>query len=162
MNHLIIPTPLGDMTAVAEGKTLLRLDFPLTRCPPADVGPAGDSPILRAAADWVSAYFAGERPAVPDVLAPEGTAFQQTVWDLLREIPYGESVTYGALARAVSERTGRRASPRAVGQAVGRNPISLMIPCHRVLGSGGAITGYGGGLDRKRALLRLEHIPWRE
>lgn len=150
------------MTAVAEGERLLRLDFPLTRCPPADVGPAGDSPVLRAAAGWVSAYFAGGRPAVPDFLAPDGTAFQQMVWSILREIPYGESVTYGAMARAAEKRTGRRASPRAVGQAVGRNPISLMIPCHRVLGSGGAITGYGGGLDRKRALLRLEHISWRE
>ena len=110
-----------------------------------------DSPVLLAVRCWLDAYFAGERPDVADVpLAPHGTAFQRRAWDALLAIPYGETRTYGALAAALGS------SPRAVGAAVGRNPISVIIPCHRVLGADGSLTGYAGGLDRKRALLELE------
>ena len=110
-----------------------------------------DSPVLLAARRWLDAYFAGERPDAADVpLAPRGTAFQLRVWDALLSIPYGETRTYGELAAELGS------SPRAVGAAVGRNPISVIIPCHRVLGAGGSLTGYAGGLDRKQALLELE------
>ena len=110
-----------------------------------------DSPVLLAARRWLDAYFAGERPGVADVpLAPRGTAFQRRVWGALLAIPYGETRTYGELAAELGS------SPRAVGAAVGRNPISVIVPCHRVLGAGGSLTGYAGGLDRKRVLLELE------
>ena len=110
-----------------------------------------DSPVLLAARRWLDAYFAGERPDAADVpLAPRGTAFQLRVWDALLAIPYGETRTYGELAAELGS------SPRAVGAAVGRNPISVIVPCHRVLGAGGSLTGYAGGLDRKQALLELE------
>lgn len=114
-------------------------------------GASADSPVLLAARRWLDAYFAGERPGVADVpLAPRGTAFQRRVWDALLAIPHGETRAYGELAAELGS------SPRAVGTAVGRNPISVIIPCHRVVGADGSLTGYAGGLDRKRALLALE------
>ena len=124
----------------------------------AETGEPADSPVLHAARCWLDAYFAGERPGVADVpLAPRGTAFQRRVWDALLAIPYGETRTYGELAAELGS------SPRAVGAAVGRNPVSVIIPCHRVLGAGGSLIGYAGGLERKRALLALEraHAPER-
>lgn len=114
-------------------------------------GASADSPVLLAARCWLDAYFAGRRPGVAGLpLAPRGTAFQRRVWDALLAIPYGETRTYGELAAELGS------SPRAVGSAVGRNPISVIVPCHRVLGADGSLTGYAGGLDRKRALLALE------
>ena len=108
-------------------------------------------PALTAARRWLDAYFAGERPDVASLpLAPRGTAFQRRVWSALLAIPYGETCTYGELAAELGS------SPRAIGTAVGKNPISVIVPCHRVLGAGGSLTGYAGGLDRKRALLELE------
>ena len=89
-------------------------------------------------------------------LNPQGTDFQRAVWTLLREIPYGETRTYGQLAAALEAATGRKTSPRAVGAAVGHNPISIIIPCHRVVGAGGTLTGYAGGVSRKEYLLQLE------
>ena len=110
-----------------------------------------DPPVLLAARFWLDAYFAGECPGVAGLpLALRGTALQCRVWDALLAIPYGETRTYGELAAELGS------SPRAVGAAVGRNPISVIIPCHRVLGADGSLTGYAGGLDRKRALLELE------
>ena len=110
-----------------------------------------DSPVLLAARRWLDAYFAEKRPDAADVpLAPRGTAFQRRVWDALLAIPYGETRTYGELAAELGS------SSRAVGSAVGRNPISVIIPCHRVLGADGSLTGYAGGLARKQALLELE------
>ena len=117
----------------------------------AEAGASADSPVLLAARCWLDAYFAGRRPGVAGLpLAPRGTAFQRRVWDALLAIPYGETRTYGELAAELGS------SPRAVGSAVGRNPISVIVPCHRVLGADGSLTGYAGGLDRKRALLALE------
>ena len=110
-----------------------------------------EAPALVAARRWLDAYFAGERPSVADVpLTPRGTAFQRRAWDALLAIPYGETLTYGELAAEL------RSSPRAIGAAVGKNPISVIIPCHRVVGADGSLTGYAGGLDRKRVLLELE------
>lgn len=115
---------------------------------------------------WLNAYFAGQAPRWTPPLHFEGTEFQHAVWVALLEIPYGETVTYGELARRVAERCGfsgsgaasaaSRPSPRAVGVAVGRNPISIIVPCHRVVGADGSLTGYAGGVERKRTLLELE------
>jgi methylated-DNA-[protein]-cysteine S-methyltransferase len=117
-----------------------------------------DLPAFAAARTWLDRYFAGEKPGIADLpLAPRGTAFQTAVWDLLREIPYGELTTYGALAQAVAARLGKaRMSAQAVGVAVGRNPVSIIIPCHRVVGADGSLTGYGGGLPLKIRLLEHE------
>jgi methylated-DNA-[protein]-cysteine S-methyltransferase len=111
-----------------------------------------DSAVLAAAASQLRAYFAGELTSFDLPLGPEGTPFQQKVWAALREIPYGVTASYGELA----ERIGQRSASRAVGLANGRNPIAIVVPCHRVIGSDGSLTGYGGGLDRKRFLLDLE------
>ena len=114
-----------------------------------------DLPIFRQTADWLAAYFAGERPPMDQIpLNPGGTEFQRLVWAKLREIPYGETVTYGQLAREVAQTLGRETmSSQAVGGAVGRNPVSILIPCHRVVGADGGLTGYAGGLEKKRWLL---------
>ena len=112
--------------------------------------------VLAQARAWLDAYFAGDNPSGQPPLHLMGTSFQQRVWRLLLEIPYGKTTTYGALAHEYERHFGSRASARAIGGAVGRNPISIIVPCHRVLGAGGAITGYAGGVDRKRALLALE------
>lgn len=116
------------------------------------------TPVLRQAGQWLDAYFAGERPAPGDLpLAPAGSAFRQEVWRALCEIPYGETAPYGEIARRLSVRRGSHAvSARAVGGAVGHNPISIVIPCHRVVGADGSLTGYAGGLEKKIWLLAHE------
>lgn len=111
---------------------------------------------LVAARSWLDRYFAGRDPGEPPVHVARGTAFQRQVWGLLRQIPRGETRTYGQLAQAVAALTGRACCARAVGQAVGRNPVSVIVPCHRVVGADGRLTGYAGGAGRKEALLRLE------
>lgn len=116
----------------------------------------GEPAVLAAARTWLERYFAGEDPGPPPPLAPAATAFQQRVREQLLAIPRGVTRTYGEISRAIEADTGRRASARAVGGAVGRNPISIMVPCHRVVGADGAVVGYAGGTDRKMRLLRLE------
>ena len=121
---------------------------------------AGENPALAAARRWLDVYFSGREPDFTPPLHPRGSDFQRTVWDALLRIPYGETTTYGALAQGIAARLGRRSmSAQAVGGAVGRNPVSLIIPCHRVLGADGSLTGYAGGLDRKASLLKLEGVP---
>ena len=116
-----------------------------------------DHPILQQTQLWLDCYFCGENPSVEIPLAPEGTEFQIQVWKLLQTIPYGKTKTYGEIAREVASDLGKeRMSAQAVGQAVGRNPISILIPCHRCVGSRGRLTGYVGGMDRKIWLLRHE------
>ncbi len=107
---------------------------------------------LRQAKRELAEYFGGERKRFESPLAPEGTAFQQSVWKAISTVGFGKTITYGELAR----RTGCPGSARAAGAATGRNPISIIVPCHRIVGSNGSLTGYAGGLDRKRALLALE------
>jgi methylated-DNA-[protein]-cysteine S-methyltransferase len=114
-------------------------------------GDPADEPFA-AAARQLAAYFAGQLTRFSLPLSPRGTEFQRQVWAALQEIPYGQTVTYGQLAADL----GRPAASRAVGLANGRNPVSIVVPCHRVIGSDGSLTGYGGGLDRKRYLLDLE------
>ena len=114
--------------------------------------------ILQKTKDWLDRYFAGQKPELTELsMTPQGSDFQQRVWKLLCEIPYGETTTYGELAKRVAVQMGRETmSAQAVGGAVGRNPISIIIPCHRVIGADGSLTGYAGGLDKKISLLELE------
>ena len=154
------PSPLGTISLLADEHGLLGCYF---------VGQKyfengyrdqaiveGDSIFLADATAWLDAYFAGENPNAEDVvLAPQGTAFQQSVWQVLREIPYGKTMTYGEIAQKI-----QCASAQAVGGAVGKNPLSVFVPCHRVLGSQGQLTGYAGGLERKRWLLSHEGVTF--
>lgn len=118
---------------------------------------ARDTQALGAAKRWLDVYFAGKEPDFLPPLHPIGSAFRQEVWQLLLEIPYGQTTTYGALARRLTERRGlHHMSAQAVGGAVGHNEISILIPCHRVVGTSGSLTGYAGGIDKKLSLLRLE------
>lgn len=154
-----IETPLGTMTAAAEKDALTGLWFEGQRYYPCgtESWTKAELPIFRAAAEWLAEYFAGRPPRLLPALRPRGTEFQKKVWSLLLKIPYGGTTTYGALAeRMAADRGLSRFSARAVGGAVGRNPISILIPCHRVVASDGGLTGYAGGLSRKAALLRLE------
>ena len=116
-----------------------------------------DHPVLDQTKIWLDAYFRGEALPVTVPLAMEGTAFQKLVWELLLTIPWGQTRSYGSIAQAVAEWQGKeKMSAQAVGQAVGRNPVSIMVPCHRVVGSKGELTGYAGGMDRKIWLLNHE------
>ena len=125
---------------------------------------AGQNPqiqeILKKAADWLDRYFDGETPEIEELsLAPAGSEFRQLVWQILCEIPSGQTTTYGEIAKKVAQRTGKKTmSAQAVGGAVGHNPISIIIPCHRVVGTNGSFTGYAGGIDKKIELLKLEGV----
>ena len=153
-----ISSPLGTLFVVCEDDAITALLLPNGKQLLPQHAQSGTTPMLEAVEVWLSEYFAGNIPEITFPLAPKGTPFQQSVWALLRKIPYGKSVTYGDLARQL----GRTMSAQAVGQAVGRNPVSILIPCHRVLGANGTLTGFGGGLDAKRYLLTLEGIPYPE
>jgi methylated-DNA-[protein]-cysteine S-methyltransferase len=151
-----VGSPVGPLTLVAAGGALSGLYMADHRHQPpaAAFGTPGDlaaAPFAAAAAQ-LAAYFAGELTGFDVALEPGGTAFQRKVWMALRAIPYGQTVTYGQLAAQL----GAPGSSRAVGLANGRNPISIVVPCHRVIGADGSLTGYGGGLARKRFLLDLE------
>jgi len=148
------------MIALAEGDALCGLWFVGQKYAPHDTAewtPDRDHPVLADLRRQLADYFAGRSASFDLPLAPRGTPFQTAVWALLRTIPPGSIVTYGALARQVAaKRDGRVPSAQAVGGAVGHNPISIVIPCHRVVGADDSLTGYAGGLDRKAALLALE------
>lgn len=119
-----------------------------------------DSSILNQTQEWLDAYFNGKRPAISELkLCPEGSEFRQEVWNILCEIPYGEVTTYGEIAHRIARKRGLdRMSAQAVGGAVGHNPISIIIPCHRVIGTNGNLTGYGGGIEKKIKLLKHEGV----
>ena len=149
-------SPLGPMTLAAHGEALIGVWFDGQRHDRLGLDPKaqpGDSPVLRQTAQWLDAYFQREDPGPLPPLELRGSPFQLRVWELLGQIPYGETVTYGALAARLGLPAG---AARALGGAVGRNPISILLPCHRVLGARDRLTGYAGGLDRKRFLLALE------
>ena len=113
--------------------------------------------ILRKTKKWLDIYFSGKTPTfTPSIAFENASDFQQKVWKMLLEIPYGKTVSYGSIAKKIEEETGKKASAQAVGGAVGRNKISIIIPCHRVLGANRSLTGYAGGLDKKNFLLKLE------
>ena len=164
----LVATPLGDVVLTAQVKSLTAVHLPgeVDRGAPAGEGPleslTGDAAVanndgdargvLDAAAAQLYAYFAGTLRAFDLPLRFEGTPFQRQVWRALQDIPFGATVSYGELA----SRVGRPGAARAVGRAVGQNPLAIIVPCHRVVGADGSLTGYGGGLEAKAALLSLE------
>jgi methylated-DNA-[protein]-cysteine S-methyltransferase len=155
--HAIVDTSLGDLTVVASGEAVVGLYFPQHWYLPAEeaLGPRveiRDDALLAATAAQLVEYLAGERTTFDVPTATDGDPFQEQVWAMLREIPFGETTTYGKLA----ERLGNKALAQSVGQAVGHNPISIIVACHRVVGSDGKLTGFAGGLERKRRLLDIE------
>jgi methylated-DNA-[protein]-cysteine S-methyltransferase len=154
--YVVVDSPIGPMTLVAQDETLVGVFMDDQRHLPPNERfghpDPGESVVLATARRQLEEYFAGERTEFDLPLAPEGTPFQQRVWEALRAIPYGETVSYGELARRIGQPT----ASRAVGLANGKNPISIVVPCHRVIGSSGKLIGYGGGLERKQTLLELE------
>ena len=148
-------SPLGGITLASDGTALTGLwfdgqkHFAATLADKAIEDPA--LPVFVETRRWLDLYFGGKRPDFTPPFAPQGTPFRQKVWKILLDIPYGKTMTYGEIARQIGCH-----SPQAVGGAVGHNPVSIIIPCHRVVGTNGSLTGYAGGLERKEWLLRLE------
>ena len=153
-------SPLGGILLAADEVGLVGLWFegqkyfantlPVGHC-------AQTTPILAEAKRWLDIYFAGKEPDFLPPLHPVGSSFQQSVWKILLTIPYGQIITYGDIARQLAAQQGGRGSAQAVGGAVGHNKVSIIIPCHRVVGANGSLTGYAGGIDKKIKLLELEH-----
>ncbi|MEV6945957.1 methylated-DNA--[protein]-cysteine S-methyltransferase [Streptomyces sp. NPDC051172] len=152
-HHTVIDSPYGPLTLVADDGILCGLYMTEQRHrPPEESFGARDETLFAAAEEQLEAYFSGDLKEFTLELHLHGTPFQRMVWDQLREIPYGETRSYGELAAAL----GNPSASRAVGLANGKNPIGIIVPCHRVVGANGSLTGYGGGLDRKRRLLDFE------
>ncbi len=158
------PSPAGNVTLASDGESLTGLWFDGQRYDRdtlrASVFAEKDLPVFSLARKWLDIYFSGKAPDFTPPLKVEGSAFRKLVLGVLLEIPFGTTKTYGEIAREVALRMGKSfMSAQAVGLAVGRNPISLVIPCHRVLGAGGRLVGYAGGVERKVLLLKNEGIP---
>ncbi len=164
MDRCSYASPIGELILAAEDGFVKGVWFTDQKHFPDDLGnESDDAETLEALKGWLDRYFKGEKPSPQELrLAPEGSEFSKRVWGLLLEIPYGSTVTYGELAKRLEAESGRKAFARAVGGAVGRNPVSIVIPCHRVIGSGGALTGYAAGVERKEWLLRAEGAFGRE
>lgn len=152
----VMTSPIGDLRVIANGEAILAIEFSPFRGL-ADGQPIGERadthPLLVRAVDQLDAYFARELRTFDLPLAPRGSDFQVKVWEQLAKIPYGETTSYGEIAHRLGH---TNAASRAVGLANGKNPIPIVIPCHRVIGANGSLTGYAGGLDRKQTLLTLE------
>lgn len=155
-------SPLGGITMASNGNALTGLWFDGQKYFAeglAETAAAKTLPVFDEAVRWLDIYFAGRRPDFTPPLNLKGTAFRKKVWQLLLQIPYGQTTTYGELAAQLAAHRGlKQMSAQAVGGAVGHNPISIIVPCHRVVGTGGSLTGYAGGLAKKQALLKLEGI----
>lgn len=155
-------SPLGKLLLTADQAALTGLVFggESVACPLPTQNPVGaEAKVLDETARWLDLYFAGREPDFMPPLCASGSPFRMAVWQLLRAIPYGQTVTYASLAKQVAKQTGcARMSAQAIGGAVGHNPIAILIPCHRVVGANGCLTGYAGGLERKRRLLLLEGV----
>lgn len=151
---LVLDSPLGPLELQSrDGESLSAIRFGATERGP--TGSSAPAPVLVEVARQLGEYFAGERRSFELPIAPSGTPFRRSVWQALLAIPYGHTHTYGQVARQLGLPL---TASRAVGAANGANPIPVVVPCHRVIGAGGRLTGYGGGLDRKEALLRLEGV----
>ena len=149
-------SPLGQLTLASDGEEIIGLWIEgqkyFAAGIPTNLPVCDDLPVFLQASDWLDRYFAGERPAASELpLAPQGSAFRQSVWTILCQVPYGHTVTYGEIAKRLGCK-----SAQAVGGAVGANPISVIIPCHRVIAAGGKLGGFGWGPDAKKWLLRHE------
>jgi methylated-DNA-[protein]-cysteine S-methyltransferase len=157
-------SPIGTLTIASDGEQIIGLWMGGQKYFAAtldkEVVEKPELAILAAAANWLDSYFAGERPAISSLpLAPKGSDFRQQVWDILCQIPYGQTTTYGAIAKKIAASTNKPiVAAQAVGGAVGHNPISIIIPCHRVVGASGSLTGYAGGFDKKIWLLTHEGL----
>lgn len=157
-------SPIGGITLGSDGKNIVGLWMEGQRYFGDTVNEKmrrkDDLPVFQKAIAWLDRYFRGEKPEISELpLAPIGGEFRQAVWKILCEIPYGQVITYGAIAQKIAQQRGlKRMSAQAVGGAVGHNPISLIIPCHRVVGINGSLTGYSGGLDKKIKLLAFEGV----
>ena len=155
------PSPLGNILLAADEVGLTGLWFERQKyfantLPKETI--SQETPVLIQAKKWLDVYFSGKKPAFTPPLHPAGSAFRQSVWQILLQIPYGQTTTYGEIARQLADvKRTPGMSAQAVGGAVGHNAISIIIPCHRVVGSNGSLTGYAGGIDKKVALLKLEH-----
>lgn len=159
MQYTVIPSPVGELTLASDGEGLTGLWIKGQKYFGGPVAAQNtDLPIFRRTEEWLNRYFAGRRPLPAELpLSPQGSEFRKVVWRLLCEIHYGEVTTYRGLARRAAEILGKeKMAAQAIGGAVGHNPISIIIPCHRVLGSDGSLTGYAGGLHIKRWLLEHE------
>lgn len=154
------PSPLGTITLASDGTAIIGLWFDGQRHDRSILTPdyrEGDVPVFAEAVRWLDCYFGGNEPDFTPALALDCSAFRREVLESLLRIPYGQVTTYGEIAKKIARRRGlQKMSAQAVGGAVGWNPISLLIPCHRVVGADGSLTGYGGGIQRKLALLELE------
>ncbi len=157
----VLPSPVGEILLTSDGDNLTGL-WIKGQSPDKTANNAESNaalPVFANAKDWLDRYFTGQKTSPDELpLKPTGNAFRQRVWAILRAIPYGGTTTYGAIARQIESETGNRMSAQAVGGAVGHNPIAIVIPCHRVLGANGKLTGYAGGLHLKTALLKIEKI----
>ena len=157
-------SPLGPIDVASDGENIVELWLVGQRGYSCEQGEKGNLseqiPVLAKAGEWLDRYFAGDRPTPQELpLVPVGGDFRQEVWKILCGIPYGELITYGEIARRIAARRGiEKMAAQAVGGAVGHNPISIVIPCHRVVGTGGNLTGYGGGIALKQALLAHEGV----
>ena len=157
-------SPVGKLTIVADDNNLIGLWIEeqkyFMNSVPKDITQNSDIEIMKKTIDWLDRYFKGEKPDITELsLKPIGSDFRQIVWKILCEIPYGEVITYGEIAKKVSKILGKdKMSAQAIGGAVGHNPISIIIPCHRVVGSNGSLTGYAGGIDKKKKLIEIESV----
>lgn len=157
-------SPLGAITIASDGENIIGLWIEGQKYFGGTISESmienNDLNIFVAAKKWLDRYFAGEKPKISELqLAPNGGEFRKLVWDILCDIPYGETITYGEIAKKVAFKMNKKSmSSQAVGGAVGHNPISIIIPCHRVLGANGNLTGYAGGIDKKIKLLEHEGV----
>lgn len=155
-------SPIGSLTAASNGMALTGLWFDGQKYFGSTLTEAYEERELSVFAktrDWLDLYFSGQEPDFMPPIAICGSDFRKAVWNLLRQIPYGQTTTYGQIAKKMAAQMGTaRMSAQAVGAAVGRNPVSILIPCHRVLGSDGSLTGYAGGVEKKAALLAIEKV----
>ena len=153
-------SPLGDITMASDGEALIGLWFDGQQYYASTLGSAPEQcrlPIFVETTRWLNVYFSGQEPDFTPLLRPKGTLFRLLVWQHLLAIPYAQTVTYAEIAHYIAQKKGLKSlSAQAVGGAVGHNPISLIIPCHRVIGTDGSLTGYAAGIERKRWLLALE------
>lgn len=155
----IYESPIGPLTLVCNDNALTNLDFGAHASE--DAALQENHPILAQTRNWLDIYFSGQEPGFMPPIELSGSEFRQMVGHIMLNIPFGHTITYGDIAREVQERTGKRASAQAVGNAVGHNPIAIIVPCHRVVGYNGSLTGYGGGMDNKIRLLENENIDFR-
>lgn len=157
-----LDSPLGAVTLASDGTHLVGLWFDGQTYFSRGLAKEHEEkflPIFAETERWLAMYFSGKRPDFTPPICLRGTAFQKEVWDILRAIPYGQTMTYGEIAAQIAKKKGiEKMSAQAVGGAVGHNPITLIVPCHRVVGANGNLTGYAGGLERKRWLLELEQL----